>query len=239
MNESSPDIRAVVGGALPSLARRSLGEEAADALRELILLEKLAPGTPVRERDLAEALGISRTPLKEALRLLEAEGLVEYSTTRRPRVANPTIEDIADNLAVLGALEGLAGELSAHHASDEEIAEIAHRCREMRARSDTATPLDFFRLDMAFHRRIVAIARNAALEATHGQYNARLWRARFISSRMRTSRENTLRQHDDIVTALEARDAKATRQALKAHLETAVDNIAVSMNQLNAAEDAS
>ncbi len=76
--------------------RRTLADEAADALRELILLEKLKPGIPVPERDLASVLGISRTPLREALKILEHEGLVEYSSTRRPFVANPSLLELAD-----------------------------------------------------------------------------------------------------------------------------------------------
>ena len=80
------------GASVPE--RRSLSAEAADTLRELILLEKLAPGTPVPERDLAEGLGISRTPLKDALRILETEGLIEYGPTRRPRIADPSLEAV-------------------------------------------------------------------------------------------------------------------------------------------------
>jgi len=90
--------------------RKSLREDTADALRELILLEKLAPGTSVPERDLAEAMGISRTPMREAMRMLESEGLIEYSRTRRPYIANPTFSVIRENLQVLGTLEALAGE---------------------------------------------------------------------------------------------------------------------------------
>ena len=89
--------------------RQSLASEAADNLREFILLGRLAPGMPVRERDLAEAFGISRTPLKEALRILEAEGLIVYGPTRRPRVADPSLAEINDWLRVQGALEALAG----------------------------------------------------------------------------------------------------------------------------------
>ncbi len=72
-------------------ARRSLSLEAADKLRDLILLEELKPGTAVPERDLAAAMGISRTPLKDALRILETEGLIKYGETRRPQVANPSL----------------------------------------------------------------------------------------------------------------------------------------------------
>ena len=227
------DIKNLLNEATQVAPRRSLAYDAADALRELILLEKLAPGTPVPERDLAAGLGISRTPLKEALRILEDEGLIQYSQSRRPSVANPTFEQISDNLAVLAALEALAGELACQRAEDNEIATAVALCEKMRVNSENAPPLEFFRWDMDFHARIVAASWNTPLIETHRQYNARLWRARFISSRLRRGRSATLRQHDDIATALQARNTAQTGQALRTHLETAVANIARVQSESN------
>ena len=220
------DTQLPFAGDLPSLrARKTLAEAAADTLRELILLEKLAPGKQVPERDLAAALGISRTPMREAMRLLEVEGLIEYSATRRPRVADPTLEELAQYLSVLGALEGLAGEQACDNATDAEIETILALCRRMEETSDGGDALEFFKTDMAFHRAIVAASRNPPLIETHRQYNARLWRARFISSRRRPDRPGTLRQHTDIVEAMARRDGQATAAALRQHLRTAVTNI--------------
>lgn len=204
--------------------RRSLAEEAADKLREAILLEHLAPGTPVPERELSEAMGISRTPLKDALRLLEMEGLIDYGPTRRPRVANPSLDTLRDNITVLGALEALAGELACAVATEKELSRIAALARDMEV--DGGDALSFFHQDMAFHGAIVAAARNAPLAETHRQYNARLWRARFLSSRQIDRRENTLAEHDRIVTALMARDGAATANAMRAHLRSTIENIA-------------
>lgn len=206
--------------------RKSLADEAADALREFILLGKLEPGMPVPERDLADALGISRTPLKEALRILEVEGLVVYGPTRRPRVADPTLDELAQNLAVLGALEALAGELACRQATDGEIAHVVSLCAKMVAANTDVEPMEFFKWDMEFHTTIVRAARNAPLLETHQRYNARLWRARFISSKLRTGRNSTLSQHEDITDALQRRDATATAQHLRRHLDVAVTNIA-------------
>ncbi len=226
MSSSGNDIETLLREEIQVAPRRSLAVEAADALRELILLEKLAPGTPVPERDLAKGFGFSRTPLKEALRILETEGLIEFSPSRRPRVANPSLAQISDNLLVLAALEGLAGELACKMATEDDISSAAGLCERMQENSDTAPPLEFFRWDMEFHARIVSASCNTPLIATHRQYNARSWRARFISSRMRTGRDNTLKQHSDIVAALSARDPEATHRAMRAHLETAIENIA-------------
>ena len=204
--------------------RRSLAEEAADKLREAILLEHLAHGTPVPERELSEAMGISRTPLKDALRLLEMEGLIDYGPTRRPRVANPSLATLRDNITVLGALEALAGELACAVATDPELAQIAGLARNME--SDGGDALSFFHQDMEFHGAIVTAARNAPLAETHRQYNALLWRARFLSSHQIDRRENTLAEHYRIVTALMARDGAATANAMRAHLRSTIENIA-------------
>lgn len=212
--------------------RQSLAERAADTLREFILLGKLAPGVAVPERELAEALKISRTPLKEALRILENEGLITYGSTRRPRVADPSLEELAQNLVVLGALEALAGELACTHATDTEIAEAAKLESCMRLAEESTEPLDFFNWDMEFHRTIVRAARNAPLLESHNRYNARLWRARFISSRTRTARDRTLGQHEDILAALQDRDGSRCAKHMRRHLEVAIINITAAHEKL-------
>lgn len=221
-----PRTDATISDLMPIAARRSLAEEAADRLRDLILLERLEPGQPVRERELAEALGISRTPLREALRLLELEGLIDYSATRRPFIADPDLSTISQNLSVLGVLEGLAGEQACATATDDEIARIGQICEAMVACSDSDDPLTFFRRDMSFHEAIVLASRNAPLIETQRQYNARLWRARFISSRRQPDRPRTLREHVDVFEALRARDAAACSAALRGHLTTTLSNVA-------------
>ena len=199
---------------------------AADQLRDFILVGKLAPGVPVPERDLAEALGISRTPLKEALRMLENEGLVTYGPTRRPRVADPSIDELSENLLVLGALEALAGRLASKLVTGEELAAIAALEKRMREAGEETDPLEFFGWDMRFHQAIVSASRNRPLMKTHRQYNARLWRARFLSSRNRARRERTLEEHRGILMALSGRMAESCARRLHRHLETAIDNIA-------------
>ncbi|CUH46609.1 MULTISPECIES: GntR family transcriptional regulator [Ruegeria] len=223
MSESWIDNLKEEGGVRP---RRTLAEEAADNLREFILLGKLAPGTAIPERDLADALGVSRTPLREALRLLEIEGLVEYSATRRPRVADPSLHELTQYISVLGALEALAGEMACIEATMAEIAEIVRLGARMFKNSSRLEPLEFFQLDMQFHAAIVEASRNEPLIETHRQYNARLWRARFLSSQQVDRRDNTLAQHADITDALQRRDAKATRRALRDHLKSTIENIA-------------
>jgi len=223
-----PEVVDLGGFAKQSIAlkrRTSLADGAADLLRGMILLNKLSPGMPLPERDICAALGISRTPLREAIRLLNVEGLIEYSAARRPKVANPSLQEIAAYLRVQGALEALGGELACANATDQELENIAGLNREMIAMSGKEEPLVSFKRDMNFHCQIIAAGRNSPLVDTHATYNARLWRARFVSSQRKMGRGSTLREHQEIVDALLERDPKKTAKALKHHLDTAVSNI--------------
>ncbi|MXY33252.1 MAG: GntR family transcriptional regulator [Boseongicola sp. SB0664_bin_43] len=224
MQQSSP-LKQLLDEEFEPLRRASFAEEAAIRLRELILLEKLPPSCPINERELSELLGISRTPVREAIRQLEIEGLVEYTQTRRPRIADPSMATLEHWLAIQGALEGLAGELACSRATDDELSEIESLHVQMVERVDDPQRVELFRIDMAFHGAIVAAAHNPPLVETHNQYNARLWRARFISSQRRANRELQTSKHQDIVDALLARDPERASTALRSHLENAVSNI--------------
>lgn len=212
-------------GEIKPSQRRSLSEETADKLRELILLEKLPPGMHIPERDLAEVLGISRTPMREALRILENEGLVDHTPTRRSRVANPSAEELAHSMQVLATLEALAGELACMNASDSQITAIAALNRQMVEKNDVMNSIDFFKTDMEFHTGIVAASGNTALTDTHAKYNARLWRARFLSSRRKLGRATTLQQHQDITAALQDRNVSGAAHTMREHIETAIENL--------------
>ena len=211
--------------ALPRINRKTLAERVADELRDLVLLEKLEPGAAIPERETAEALGVSRTPLRESLRILASEGLVEIEPNHAPTVANPSLEELRNLLQVQGALEALAGELACQVATDEDLSDIAAMEADMRSCSDSSDALAFFQKDMAFHHRIVSASANNALIETHRTYNSRLWRARFISSRQRVNREGTLNQHADIVEALSARHSRKAAKALGRHLKSGYRNI--------------
>lgn len=207
----------------------TLAEVAADKLRELILLEKLVPGAHISEREVSTALGISRTPLRAALAILEQEGLVNYSVTRRPSVADPSLDEITANLQVLSALEGLAGELTCAAATEVEIGRIVALADHLEEGAYSLDPLDYFRVDMEMHESIARASGNRALATTHRQYNARLWRARYRSSRRAGARPRTTAEHRAIAEALEARDGARAALALRTHLATVIANIRVEM----------
>jgi len=200
------------------IGRRPLHEEAVDQLRDLIVRGELAPGTRLNERVLAAQLGISRTPLREAFKLLAAEGLVDLLPNRGAIVAPIEPARISETLAVMGALEGLAGELACRNASAERIAEIRALHYEMLATHARRDLAGYFRYNQAIHLKIVEASGNAVLANSYRQLNASVRRARYMANLSQERWDDAVREHERILAALAARDATRLKQLLRDHL---------------------
>ncbi len=216
------------------MADHSLPQKIADQLRRDILRGKFAPGAPLKERDNATELGVSRTPMREAIRILAREGLVILRPSRSPLIADPSLKQVTDLIEVLRALEMLSGRLACINATDEEIAAIRALHERMTELYDKIDSLDMFEIDMNFHLSIARASHNPALAETHAAYLARLWRARYLSASQKRSRDRVLRQHGTIVAGLEARNPEMAVGEIENHLEHLVINI----TDLFAARDA-
>jgi DNA-binding GntR family transcriptional regulator len=203
----------------------TLAEQIADSLRRDILLGRLAPGALIKERDSSAGLGVSRTPLREAIRILASEGLVTLRPSRSPIVANPSLKEITDDLVVMNTLEILAARLACMNATAGELDRITALHEEMLAISDSADAVTYFEVDMAFHRTITAASHNLSLADTHRSYMARLWRPRFLAASLRRDRPRVLRQHGDIVQGLVSRDMGLVSREVESHTRHLVTNI--------------
>ena len=212
-----------VGCAMPD---ETLPEQIATQLRRDILRGDLPPGTAIKERDHAAELGVSRTPLREAIRMLAKEGLVQLRPARSPVVARPSFEEVAQNIEVMSTLEVLSARLACARATDAEIDAIAALAERMSQEYDQRDMLDVFEIDMGFHRAIAAAAGNPVLADVHLALLARLWRARYLSASRKRSRERVLRQHALIVDALRARDADRAAAEVQVHLDHLMINVA-------------
>lgn len=204
--------------AIAPILRRPLHEEAVDRLRDLIVQGELQPGERLNERVLCDKLGISRTPLREAIKLLATEGLVALLPNRGAIVAGLDTARLAETLQVMGALEGLAGELACRHAPAERIAEIRslhEEMLEMHRRGDLA---GYFRHNQAIHMKIVEASGNAVLANTYRQLNVNVRRARYMANLSRERWDAAVREHEAILAALEARDVRALKRLLRDHL---------------------
>ncbi len=200
------------------IVRRPLHEEAADRIRDLIVQGQLAPGTRLNERLLTAQFGLSRTPLREAFKVLATEGLVELLPNRGAIVSQIDTVRLAETLAVMGALEALAGELACRNATDAQLNEIRALHYEMRAHHARGDLAGYFKFNQAIHLKIVKYSGNAVLNTTYRQMNGYVRRARYMANLSRERWDAAVREHDEILAALGARDVKRVKALLSDHL---------------------
>lgn len=187
-------------------------------LRQLLVEGQIAPGAKLNERELCEQMKVSRTPLREAIKTLAAEGLVELLPNRGAIAVELSEDDILNTFEVMAGLEGLSGELAAQRITPEELAEIEAMHYEMKAAYTRRDLSAYYRLNAAIHRAFNAAARNPVLTATYQQVNARLQALRFRSNQDGEKWTRAMQEHDRMIEALQKRDGAALRAELVAHL---------------------
>lgn len=200
------------------ITRQPLHELAIDRLRDLIVQGDLSPGERLNERLLCERLGISRTPLREAIKLLATEGLVRLLPHRGAQVAPLEARRLADTLEVMGAMEALAGELACRQASAAVIDGIRALHDEMLTKYAARDLAGYFRCNQAIHLKIVEAGGNPVLAGTYRQLNANVLRARYMANLSQERWDAAVREHEAIIAALEARDAPRLTRLLREHL---------------------
>jgi DNA-binding GntR family transcriptional regulator len=197
------------------LAPRALYEEVAELLRQRIFSRELEPGSWIDELKLAEAYGISRTPLREALKVLAAEGLVTMKVRRGAYVTEVSDKDLADVYHLLALLESDGAGVVAERASDAQLAELRALHAGLESAAEQREP--FFAINERFHQRLLEIADNR-------------WRQQMVSDLrkvMKLNRHNSLlktgriaeslTEHRAVVEALLSRDPVAARACMHRH----------------------
>jgi DNA-binding GntR family transcriptional regulator len=197
---------------------RLLHETVIDRLRDMIVQGRLEPGTKLNERVLASELGGSRTPLREALKYLASEGLVELLPNRGAIVAPLDPERVKEIFAVMGALEALAGELACRHASDADINEIRALHYQMLAEHARGDLGEYFRRNQAIHLKLVELGGNDVLASVYRGLNANVRRARYMANLSQARWDQAVREHEGILQALVARDGPKLQSLLREHL---------------------
>jgi DNA-binding GntR family transcriptional regulator len=216
----SPSTAAAFAAAPPALKidRQVLHEAVAARLRDLIIEGTLAPGTRLNERMLCELLHISRTPLREAFKVLATEGLIALLPNRGAQVVTMSRAEIVHTFDVMGALEGLSGELACRHITAAELAGIRALHRDMAACHRRRDLSGYYRLNRAIHERINEAARNPVLTQVYRTVNARLHALRFRSNFDRKKWDTAVAEHEQMLAALEKRDGDRLRRILVDHL---------------------
>lgn len=200
------------------LSRRSLHDELVDRLRTLIVEGELRPATRIHEGELGKALGVSRTPLREALKVLASEGLIELVQGRGAIVRKLTPKDVAEMLDVLTALETLAARLACRNASAGEIAQLRAVHDEMMEHYRTGNRLEYYWRNQAIHSGIAEASGNALLASMHATIQARLKRIRFIGNEEPRKWAAAVAEHEEMIAALETRDETRLVAIVARHL---------------------
>ena len=198
--------------------RPSLHEELVDRLREMIVEDHFQPGEKIPEKSLCDSFGVSRTPLREALKVLASEGLVVLTPNRGSRVATVTPEELANTFPVLAALERLVGELSAERISEAEVAHIRERHEAMVRHHKERDRSAYFTANQDIHSAIVRSAANPLLEQHHTALASRVRRARFMANISDDRWAQAIAEHAEILAALEDRDGARLGALLSNHL---------------------
>lgn len=200
------------------IARRYLHDEVAERLRALILAGDLEPRARVNELELAEQFGISRTPLREAIKILATEGLLELLPNRGARVASLSEAEIDETLEAVAALEAGAGELACQRMGEAEIARIAEMTGAMRAAQQAGDDPAYFRLNRQIHEAIMAGAGNATLAGLYATLSGRIQRTRYSAHKTPEQWARAMAEHERMVDLLRARDGEALARLMKDHI---------------------
>ena len=209
----------------------SATDKAVAHLRRLLGSGRLRPGERLKEQELSSEIGVSRTPLREALKLLAQEGLVEVLPNRGARVPLVSEAEIDDLFPVMGALEGLAGTRAAAKASDADIDDVWALHYQMAAawrRRDRAT---YHRLNREIHDHLLRLADSPTLTRLHGALDARVAGIRFEAETDGALWDRAMAEHEDMLKALEARDGPALGAVLQRHLETKRETVLAALQE--------
>lgn len=204
---------------------KPLRELVLDAIREAIIGGTLKPRERLMEIQLAEELGVSRTPIREALRKLELEGFIVMVPRKGAYVADFSFKDIADIFEIRAALEGLAAALAAERITDEEMENMERLLAEKAeaiARNDIERIVE---VDTKFHEAIYQASRNKRLWSIISNLREQIQRFRSTSLAYPGRSKQSLEEHRVIVEAIQARDVAQSRQVAQEHIENAENSM--------------
>ena len=221
-------MSALLSDTRPSLSPRALYVEVAELLRQRIFQRTLEPGSWIDELKIAEEYGISRTPLREALKVLAAEGLVTMKVRRGAYVTEVSTQDLRDVYHLLSLLESDAAGVVATTASDAELAELRalHTQLEAAAHADAGGAANtdrFFAINEQFHMRLLSIASNRWRDQMVADLR-KVMKLNRHHSLLKTGRiAESLAEHRAILDALLARDAERTQRCMRAHFANGLE----------------
>lgn len=202
------------------ISRRYLHDEVADRMRDLIQAGELEPRARINEGELTERFGISRTPLREAIKILATEGLLELLPNRGARVASISQTELDEMVEVIAGLEATAAELACRAISDAEVAAIAAKHDAMIAAWKRGDEPVYFRLNREIHEDIMAASRNATLAGIYTSLSGRIQRTRYSAHQTAEQWAAAVAEHDRMIPLLRARDGRTLAVLMREHVRS-------------------
>lgn len=216
---------------------KPLRELVLEALREAIFNGVLQPRERLMEIQLAEELGVSRTPVREALRKLEQEGFIVMVPRKGAYVADLSLKDIEDVFEIRIALEGLAASLSAERITDEEL-EVMERLLAEKAEAIKSLNMEkLVEVDTQFHETIYNSSRNERLSNIISNLREQIQRYRTTSLAYPGRMQRSLEEHRSIVEAIQARDPILAKQLVQDHIENAENTLLETLKKESVSKD--
>lgn len=200
-------------------------------LRQAILKGELKPGERLMEIHLANQLGVSRTPIREAIRMLELEGLVTMIPRRGAEVAHITLKSLQDVLEVRRALDALAVELACERITEGELMKLREACNHFAEVTKTQDAAKIAQADVELHDIIVQAANNIRLKQLVSNLSEQMYRYRFEYIKDATKHEQLIKEHEIIYNAIAAMDKETAAKAVKTHIDNQEQSIIEMLNQ--------
>lgn len=202
---------------------KPLRDKITDFIRDLIISGEVKPGEKLTEESLSSQLGISRTPLREALLNLQSEGLVRVLPRKGAIVENLSKEDANETYLIKGILEALAGKLATEHITEEEIQKLIEINNSILkiSQSKKKDPKEILKLNAEFHRIIIKASKAKKLIKYIDDLRKHTLRYNFMYLALMDHIQDSIREHDKIIKALKKRDADLVESLIKKHNETA------------------
>jgi len=208
-----------------------LSQKVYRVLKTEIIKGSLKPGTKLSEGKIAEQTGVSRTPVREALKELAAEGFVKMNPNQAVVVSSASVEDIQEVLQIRGVLEGLAARLAIKMISEEEIKELEKYQKQMEYYTKKDDVLAFSEMDAEFHELILNICGNNKLIQIRKNISDQAHRYRIRSLSIPGRLKYSLKEHQEIVEALKRKNAEQADRLSQKHIENVLANILAHKNE--------
>ena len=210
---ASPQARKV------ALTRKPLNEQVAERLRAMIVNGEMEVDKKIPFTEIANMLGVSQTPLREAIKVLAEEQLVELTPNRGARVLPVSVEDTVALFEVIAELEPLGARLAAERMTDAELADLETMHAEMQGYHRTGELEAYFELNSRIHAAIVENSHNPVLFHMHQKMTVRVARVRFIAVHQNLRWTQAMQEHEDVMQAFRDKDAEKAAAIWRLHLQ--------------------